>query len=127
MKPSISNLTPALRLHKPAPSSEPLASGGESVPLDEFLQVEVISRQTIRSTVRGFLSDHCSHRKGLSYIAGRGKLIAELAAIAEKQLTFGDVVKHSKLALNKSEFRAFRQMDERELARALCVPAIELR
>jgi hypothetical protein len=97
------------------------------VPLDDFLQVQMLSRESIRNTVRTFLEDHCTRRSGIVFIAARGKLIADFIALADKRCTFGEVVKAMQSALQKSSSGYIRQMDGRELARVLCIPAVDPR
>lgn len=99
--------------------------GALYLPLDEFLQVEVLHRKGIRSGVTAFLEENCAARRTLGFYAGRGKLIAELAGVAGTRFTFGDLVKHANVACKKSESRLIRSLDARELARFLCLPAID--
>jgi hypothetical protein len=97
------------------------------VQLDDFLQVEVVQKATLRSHVRTFLTEHCSRSHGISFVAGRGKLIAEMGNIQGQRLTFGEVVKHTRHALDRSDNRAIRGLDAREMARVLCVAAVDVR
>lgn len=97
------------------------------VPLDDFLQVDAASRPRIRVAVRGFLNEHCPGRHGVSFIAGRGKLIADLSSMAGKRVTFGEAVKLAQSALNKSQVRSIRESDARDLARMICAPAVDVR
>ncbi|HEY3781508.1 MAG TPA: hypothetical protein VGL56_10520 [Fimbriimonadaceae bacterium] len=97
------------------------------LPLDDFLQVQMLSRASIRNTVRSFLEDHFGRRSGIAFIAARGKLIADFIDLAEKRFTFGEVVKAIQSAIQKTTSGYIRQVDARELARVLCIPALDPR
>src|SRR5205814_554510 len=86
------------------------------VPLDDFIQVEVMNEDKIRQATKIFLSDHGSKATSLSNLAARGKLIAELNASAKLKMTFGEFVKRVEAALRSSESAGYQSMDGRELA-----------
>ena len=124
----ISDLGTATTLHTAVETvTAPAVSEPAFVPLDEFLRVDVIARASLRVAVRTFLQEHCARRGGISLIAGRGKLIADLSAIAGQRVTFGEVLKHVTEALAHSELRTIRGLDARELSAQLCLPAIAVR
>lgn len=129
MKPPLTEDSTAKELHPAvdsfAPASSTLADGATFLPLDDFLHVEVLQRPSLRGAVRNFLLEHCTRGGGIFFIAGRGKLIAELASLSAQRVTFGEVVKHATGALRKSESKVIRELDGRELARVLCMPAVD--
>lgn len=98
--------------------------GATYVPLDDFLQVEVLDQERIRTAVKTFLTEHPVKAGKLSLLAARGKLIADLGSLGKQRLSFGEMVKCAEAALQKSDSEAFRRMDARELARVLCSPAL---
>jgi len=99
---------------------------GNCVQLDDFLQVEVLARPSLRTATQIFLREHCGNPHGVSFIAARGKLIAELLAHSGQPMSFGDLVARTKTALDKSELKCIGVLDARELARSLCIPAVGL-
>lgn len=97
------------------------------VPLDDFLQVEVLDKEKIRVAVKTFLIEHQAKGSLLMRLATRGKLIADLGNLSKQRFTFGEVVKLVESALHRSDSDTVRGVDPRELARLLCVPAVDHR
>jgi hypothetical protein len=93
---------------------------GTTLPLDEFLTVRVLPTQSVRDSIKAFLGEHCSRPRGIDYIAARGKLTAQFITVAGENLSFGELVKHARSAVRRSEAKAIRKLDPRDLARAIC-------
>jgi hypothetical protein len=94
-----------------------------TLPLDDFLMVQVAQTPNLRSAVREFLQEHCARPRGLSFVAARGKLVAEFVPVSAQKVSFGEVVKQAREAVKRSEFKNIRAVDPRDLARALCSAA----
>lgn len=94
-----------------------------TLPLDDFLTVQVAHLPYLRRAIRDFLEEHCARPRGLLFVAARGKLVAEFVPVASLKLSFGEVVKQAREAVNRSEFAHIRRLDARDLARALCAAA----
>jgi len=94
-----------------------------TLPLDDFLTVQVAQLPDLRGAIREFLREHCVKPRGLSFVAARGKLVAEFVPVASQTLSFGEVVRQSREALKRSEFKGIRKIDARDLASAVCASA----
>ena len=99
----------------------------ETVALDDYLKIHVVEKPSMRAGVQEFLQGHCQARSGIDFIAGRGKLIAELICLSGHRMTFGDLVTACRAALARSEYKPFHALDARDLARMLCTAAVDLR
>ncbi len=91
-----------------------------TLPLDDFLTVHVAHLPDLRGAIRDFLREHCAKPRGLSFVAARGKLVAEFVPVASQELSFGEVLKQARAAVSRSEFADIRKIDARDLASAVC-------
>ncbi len=90
------------------------------------VRVYVRERPVMREIVRGFISSSVPERSSVPFVAGRGKLIAELATLCGQEMHFGDLLDRTHSALARSSAKEFRQLDPEKLARQISVAAVEL-
>lgn len=80
----------------------------------------------IREAVREFIRENCVERMSVTFVAGRGKLVADIGRLSGKELQFRELVHEVHHSLQRAERSEFRTLSAEELSKRISMPSVEM-
>lgn len=92
----------------------------------EAMRTTVLGLPAIREAVRQFIRENCVEKMSVTFVAGRGKLVADIGRLSGKELQFRELVGEVRSSLARAERTEFRSLNAEELSKWISVPSVEM-